>query len=108
MSLRKSTFIFTVLSLVLLFGPTLVQADTAVYLDSDPSDGCTGTWVFPPLYVGGDDGNVFAQAAYEFDENCNPVLVHEVRLNHVPASASKGEHTPFQIKTVPNHSTPAA
>jgi len=101
MSLRKLTYLFTVLSLALLFAPIIVQADTAVHLDGDPNDGCAGSWVFPPLYVGGEDGVVFAQAAYEFDENCSPILVNAVRLNYIPASASEDGPKPFQIKTVP-------
>lgn len=102
MSLSKITRILVLLSLTLLLtNPTIVQADTPTGVDNDASDGCTGTWAFPPLYVGGADGAVFAQAAYEFDENCNPVLVGQVRLNYVPTPVVDQEQEPFETKTVP-------
>lgn len=102
MSLSKITRILVLLSLTLLLtNPTIVRADTPTGVDNDASDGCTGTWAFPPLYVGGADGAVFAQAAYEFDENCNPVLVGQVRLNYVPTPVVDQEQEPFETKTVP-------
>lgn len=88
------------LSLILLAAsPTRAQAGSAT--DTDASDGCTGTWTFPPLYVGGPDGVVFAHAAYEFDAKCQPVLVSQVRLNYVPAWATTSEQAPVESKTVP-------
>lgn len=100
MSLCKLTRFLVFLSLtLLLISPTIAQADTPIEADTDASDGCTGTWTFPLLYVGGADGAVFAQATYEFDENCKPVLVNQVRLNYVPASDQEQE--PFETKTVP-------
>lgn len=84
---------------LLLINPTRAQADTPIATDADASDGCTGIWTFPPLYVGGADGVVFAQATYEFDENCKPILVNQVRLNYVPPLDEEQE--PFETKTVP-------
>lgn len=60
-----------------------VQAATADNGDGEQA-GCTGDWVFPTLYVSGKDNVVYASATYEFDENCNPVLVNETRLNYLP------------------------
>lgn len=105
MSLRKLVHILAFLTMALLVIPLLLAGPTvlakpAVQVDTDPADGCTGSWAFPPLYVGGDDGVVFAQAAYEFEENCKPVLVSQVRLNYVPDSALE-EQEPFETKTVP-------
>jgi len=107
MSLRKPIYGLMFLGVallvytVLLAGPAQVLADSALQTDTDPSDGCTGTWTFPPLYVGGDDGVVFAQAAYEFDENCQPVLDDQVRLTYVPESVHAKRQKPFAIQTVP-------
>lgn len=100
MSHKKLIPVSVILSVILLFvSPTIGQADAAVNLDDDPNDGCTGSWVFPPLYVGGEDSAVFAQAAYEFDENCEPALVDQIRLDYVPTT-SNGEQKPFQTKTI--------
>jgi len=79
--------------------PRSVRADTPT--DTDSSDGCSGSWTFPPLYVGGADGAVFAQAAYEFDKNCQPILVSHVRLDYVPESVSQPERPPYRTETVP-------
>lgn len=95
MFFKKPFNLIVFFSLVLLVIPFLAErplvawADYGVPADTDPSDGCTGSWTFPPLYVGGDSEVIFAQAAYEFDENCNPVLVDQVRLNYVPDSVLK-------------------
>ena len=92
--------IFIALTITLLvIIPSVVRAG-ATGMDDDPNDGCTGSWAFPPLYVGGENGAVFAQAAYEFDENCEPVLVEQIRLNYVPAFV-EGEQEPVETRTVP-------
>ncbi|GEM_PF-2670538 len=98
---RRFPAIFVILTIILLvISPSMVRAgDTGS--DDDPEDGCTGSWVFPPQYVGGDDGVVFAHVSYEFDENCEPVLVEQIRLNYVPALVTDGEQEPFETKTVP-------
>ena len=78
MSLKNLTHILVFLSLILLtISPPSAKAATLSGSDTDSSDGCTGSWTFPPLSVGGEDGVVFAQAAYEFDENCNPVSLRD-------------------------------
>jgi len=69
---------------------------------------CTGTWEFPLLYVGGKDGVVFAEAAYEFDENCNPVLVSETRLTSVPTWVTNPSQQPVDIKTVETIEVPTS
>ncbi len=51
---------------------------------SNPGKVCTGTWSFPPIYVGGPDGVVYAENAYGFDENCQPVLIESIRLKYLP------------------------
>ena len=103
MSLKNLTHILVFLSLILLsISPPSAKAATLSGSDTDSSDGCTGSWTFPPLSVGGEDGVVFAQAAYEFDENCNPVLANQIRLNYVPDSVLHPEQKPFETKTVPN------
>jgi len=107
MFLGKRFYFFAFHSMALLAtawffaGITTVLADSAMQVDTDPSDGCTGSWVFPPLYVGGYDGVVFAQAAYEFDENCKPVLVNQARLHYVPDWIFQEEQESLEIKTVP-------
>lgn len=63
-------------------------------------EACTGTWSFPPMYVGGEDGIVYAERAYEFDENCNPFLVEEIRLDYLPASVIQSEQVPVEVKTI--------
>lgn len=77
-----------------------VQAATADNGDGEQA-GCTGDWVFPTLYVGGKDNVVYASATYEFDENCNPVLVNETRLNYLPQWLIQPDQEPVEIKTVP-------
>jgi hypothetical protein len=102
MSFKRFAPILALLSIALLFsGPVAARADTGTHPDTNSKKGCTGSWTFPPLYVGGDDGAVFAQATYELDENCNPVQVDQVRLDHVPASVTGGEQKSFETKSVP-------
>jgi len=107
MFLRKLTPILACIPIALLvitlliIKPALALANPGMQGDLNPDDGCTGSWVFPPLFVGGNDGVVFAQAAYEFDEHCKPVLVNQVRLNYVPDSYFGDEQEPFKTRTVP-------
>jgi hypothetical protein len=106
MFLRKLAPILTCIAIVLvvitslMIKPATVLANPGMQGDINPDDGCTGSWVFPPLFVGGDDGVVFAQAAYEFDEHCKPVLVNQIRLNYVPDSYLGEEQEPFETRTV--------
>ncbi len=86
---------------MLLIGIKLVQADAIMEGDTDASNGCTGTWAFPPLKVGGEDEVVFAQAAYEFDQDCQPVLVEEIYLKTVPDYVRYPDQEPFQSITIP-------
>jgi hypothetical protein len=104
---ERRTTVFSrkfVLVVIVVFAITLLAAAPAMareglfQVDTNSSDGCKGSWTFPPLYVGGDDGAVFAQAVYEFDKNCKPVLVSQVRLSYVPDSVLKGQK-PVEIKT---------
>lgn len=105
---RKGILVAALAGLLLLLGGTrLAQASATPTSDTDASDGCTGSWTFPPLYVGGKDGAVFAQAAYEFDKNCQPVLVDQIRLNYVPESVLTEEQKPYEVKTVPIVPPPA-
>lgn len=102
MSVRRlSTALISMLLSLVLFSPTFAGASTDPQPDQDPSDGCTGTWTFEPLYVGGSDGAVFAQAAYEFDENCTPVLVSKISLPYVPDSVLNPKQQPVATETVP-------
>ncbi len=99
MLLKKIATILLFLSLILLWiSLPSVKAATLPGPDTNSNDGCTGTWTFQPLHVGGEDGIVFAEAAYEFDENCNPVLVNQIRLNYVPDSIL--QQKPFETKTI--------
>lgn len=104
---------FFALLTALLFGLNLFQGTPAIAsgrLDPRKNDQkvCTGTWKFPPLYVGGKDGVVFAEAAYEFDENCNPVLVSETRLTSVPTWVTNPSQQPVDEKTVEAVEVPAS
>lgn len=99
---RKFWILIVIVLMGMLFaGIQLVQADAILQVDTDSSDGCTGTWAFPELKVGGGDGVVFAQAAYEFDHDCQPVLVEEIYLNYVPAEVKDPESEPYQSITIP-------
>lgn len=101
MSARKIVGLVGLGVIGFLWGVLSVQADTPTLFDTDASDGCTGVWEFPPLYVGGKDGVVFAQAAYEFDKNCQPILTSQIRLDYVPASVLEPEQKPVEVKTAP-------
>lgn len=105
MSIRKIGLLLTVPLIVILF--VVMSTEVAIanttdsVIDTDASDGCTGAATFPMLYVGGEDGIVFAQAAYEFDDQCQPVLVEEIRLDYVPDSVNNPGQKPFKTKTIP-------
>lgn len=97
---RLPTVAVSIMLSLLMFSPAFAWAATAPQVDSDSSDGCTGTWSLPPLFVGGPDGAVFAQAAYEFDKNCEPVLVSQIRLPFVPDSVLQPDQKPVETETV--------
>ena len=103
MSTRKIGLLLTVPLIIFLFVIMNTEAAMAntTSIDTDASDGCTGAATFPMLYVGGKDGIVFAQAAYEFDDQCQPVLVEEIRLDYVPDSVNNPEQKPFKTETIP-------
>ncbi len=102
MSFKRFAPILALLGIALFFtGPIAARADIGTHPDTNAEKGCTGSWTFPPLYVGGEDGIVFAQATYEFEENCKAVQVDQVRLDYVPASVTGGEQKPFETKSVP-------
>lgn len=92
------------LNLVLLFAILLSGLMLSVQIVSAgagaPEEGCTGSWTFPPMYVGGEDGIVFASRAYEFDVNCEPVLVEDIRLDYVPEWAGTPDREPIEVITV--------
>lgn len=88
-----------VLLVVTFFGSLTLSSQIVSAGAGAPEEGCTGTWAFPPMYVGGEDGVVFASRAYEFDENCKPVLVEEIRLDYIPEWIERPEREPVEVKT---------
>lgn len=79
---------------------------STVHANSSVPSGCAVSGALPTLHVGGRDGMVFAQAAYEFDANCVPVLVEYIRLDHVPDWVVFPEQAPVKFKTVPRRIVP--
>lgn len=96
--------IFVILTVLLvafsLVTYSRVTASNGTNQLSNNQKSCTGTWKFPMLYVGGKDGVVFAQAIYDFDDNCQPVLVNETRLPYVPDSVTHPSQQPIGSITV--------
>jgi hypothetical protein len=88
--------VILVLLNVVMLNPTTTSASS----DTRNQQSCTGEWTLPPLYVGGEDGAVYAEAAYEFDENCKPVLASQVRLDYVPASVYESSQRAVDVRTI--------
>jgi hypothetical protein len=86
---------------VLLLGFLLTTNGIALANSSDHSQvECTVSGATPFMYVGGDDGIVYASATIKFDDQCNPILVNQVRLTYLPIWAIEPQQQPVNIETV--------